>query len=357
VTKVGVAVVGLGYWGPNLAKSIELTGKGELLWLCELDEERLAAVGAKYPAAQTTRAIEQVLADPAVDAVVISTPVSHHHALAKRALLAGKHVLVEKPLAASAAECEDLIDVARRAERILMVGHVFEFNPGIVALKGLIDGGDLGRVCHFSFERTNLGPVRTDVNALWDLASHDISIMCYLLDSAPQNVTARGQAVLNPRIEDAVFATFTFPGNVLGHVHASWLNPRKVRNITVVGDRRMAHFDDLDLKAPIKIYDKRVEAGPRAAAVYDSFLTHKTMVVDGGVLVPPVEMSPPLQAECDHFLECVRSGGEPRTGGASGLRVVHALEAAMRSMRNESRLIGVGSGVANDAVRTTTDLP
>ena len=218
-----IGLIGTGYWGPNLVKSFELTGKAEVRWLCDLDSRRLDKISQKYPHAYATSEISKVLGDKKLDAVAISTPAGAHYEITRQALEANKHVLVEKPITLNAKEALQLIRIAEKREKILMVGHVFEYNFTIRALKNLMDSGELGEIHYLNFERTNLGPVRTDVNALWDLASHDISIMCYLLDGAPKDVTARGQAFLNADVEDAVFATFTFSNDIIANVNASCL--------------------------------------------------------------------------------------------------------------------------------------
>lgn len=330
---IEVGLVGAGHWGPNLARSLELTGRAAVRWICELDEHRLARLADKQPRAKTSRRLDELLEDEAVSAIAVSTPVSTHFELARRALEADKHVLVEKPMTRTSSEAYELIRLAEERQRILMVGHVFVYNASIWALKRMIDSGDLGEVYYLSFVRTNLGPVRTDVNALWDLASHDISIMSYLFESSPSDVTARGQAYLNSGVEDAVFATFSFPDGRLAHVDASWLNPRKVRRLTVVADKKMAVWDDLELQRPIQIYDGHVE---EPAEITDTFVEHKTRVVDGGVYIPSIRLNQPLQAECEHFLDCIDNARRPRSDGYDGLRVVLALEAATASMRNGS---------------------
>jgi predicted dehydrogenase len=332
------ALIGLGHWGPNIARALQLTGRARVRWLCDLDERRLQAIARSHPEARETRDAEEVFADPAVDVVAVSTPATTHHALARAALRRGKHVLVEKPMTASSLEARDLLHLAETSGRVLMVGHVFEYNSTVQALRDLLRKGELGDIYYLMFERTNLGPVRTDVNALWDLATHDVSIMCYLLDAAPIEVTARGQSFLNPGIEDTIFSTFTMDDGAVAHVHASWLNPRKVRQVTVVGSRKMAVWDDLDLRYPIHIYDKHI-AEPRE--IPDTYLAHKTLVVDGGAFSPPVVLNQPLQAECEHFLDCVDAGRRPQSDGHSGLRVVLAAEAAIASMRNGSVIMPV----------------
>lgn len=331
---IQVGLVGVGHWGPNIIKSFELTRRAQVSRVCDLDEKALSRVAALQPKAVTTRDLDELLRDESLQALAVATPVPTHFSIAKRALEAGKHLLLEKPLTSTSDQARELIRIADANERVLMVGHVFEYNATIRALKGFVDSGELGRIQYMSFSRTNLGPVRTDVNALWDLASHDISIMTYLLGSQPTEVTARGQAWLNAEIEDAVFATFSMPGGVLSHVNVSWLNPRKIRRITVVGDKKMAVWDDLDMQRPIQVFDRHVEL-PQFA---NSYLDYKTAVVDGGIYIPSIRLNQPLQAECEHFLDCIESGSRPQSDGKNGLRVVLALEAATASMKNASVL-------------------
>ena len=319
----------------NIANSLEATGEARLVWLCDVNSENLAAAAKRHPKASTTTRLDELLADEAVDAVAISTPTTTHHAVAAAALAAGKHVLVEKPITASADQAVDLIRRAEAAGRLLMVGHVFEYNSSIAAVKDMIAAGELGTLHYLNFERTNLGPVRTDVNALWDLASHDVSIMCHFMDHPPADVTATGKSFLNPEMEDVAFATFRFERGTVAHVHASWLNPRKVRQITVVGSRKMLVWDDLDMQAPIRVFDKRADL-PDATTTRGDFLDHKVRLLDDGVFIPNIAINRPLQDECAHFLDCIRKGSRPRSDGQSGLRVVRALEAASESMANNS---------------------
>lgn len=328
---IRVGLVGVGHWGPNVVRSFESGGRAEVKWICDLDDAALARMAGRH-SGKTTKDFSDLLGDSDIDAIAIATPVPTHFKLATAALEAGKHVLCEKPLTWTADECRQLIATAEKHDRRLMVGHVFEYNASIRALKDLIDSGELGEIQYMSFARTNLGPVRTDVNALWDLASHDISIMNYFLGASPLDVTARGHAWLNEGIEDAVFATFRFATGALAHVEVSWLNPRKVRLITVVGDKKMAVWDDLALQHPIQVFDRHVEL----PEVTGTFLEHKTAVVDGGVFLPSVRLNQPLAAECDHFLDCVENGTRPQTDGENGLRVVLALEAATKSMAEGS---------------------
>jgi predicted dehydrogenase len=334
--KTRIGLVGTGYWGPNLAHSFIAAG-GEIAWLCDRDSDRLAKFAERYPEARSTTEVSQLLADPTLDAVAIATPTNTHHPLARDALRAGKHVFVEKPLALCAVDAQELAELSEARGRVLLVGHVFQYNETIRALKAMIDTGELGEVRYLSFTRTNLGPVRTDVNALWDLATHDISIMVYLLGMLPETVTASGRSYLNADIEDVVFAVFGFPNGVAAHVHASWLNPRKVRTITVVGSKKMAEVDDLNLREPIRLYDKRVEMPP-PHSLEGSYLEFKTQVVDGGTTVPHVVQNRPLESECAHFLECIRTGRRALSDGRNGLDVVRVLEAATDSLHRQASL-------------------
>lgn len=288
--------------------------------------------------ARTTLKFQDVLCDDSVTAVAVVTPTATHYAIAKAALDAGKHVMVEKPITTDTMEAEALIELAQRHRRVLLVGHVFQYNAALRVLRELVSGGGLGLINYLNLVRTNLGPVRTDVNALWDLASHDVYIMMDILGAVPRAVSAIGRTYLNPAVEDVVFATFTFPGDVMAHVHASWLDPRKVRQITVVGSRKMALWDDLNMEAPIRVFDKRVDLPPPGSLAGD-FLEHKTLVVDGGSTVLPVTQNRPLQAECHHFLDCIETGAKPISDGYSGLAVVRALKAAHESMRRGGALV------------------
>jgi predicted dehydrogenase len=336
--------VGIGHWGPNLVRSLENTGKARVIWLCDLSQERLEAVGRKYPDARITSDSNEILRDKSVDAVVISTPTVTHFKLAREVLEAGKHVLVEKPLATSSDQVETLTRLAREKGKILMVGHIFEFNSTVIELKRLINSGELGKIYYLNFERTNMGPVRTDVNALWDLATHDISILYFLFDRDPLEITASGESFLNDKIEDAVFATFRFQEGPVAHIHASWLFPRKVRQITVVGDKKMVIWDDLDLNSPIKIFD--VKRYPDDEKIpNETFLGYKMLGLSEE-FSPPVEQNEPLRAECEHFLDCILSGQFPQTDGYNAYRVVKALEAATKSMKNGSTAIPIGYKVS-----------
>ena len=339
------ALVGTGYWGPNLANAVERTRKAVLSWLCDSNPKNLSSLARRYPHAKATTDIGEIMEDVSVDAVFIATPSATHFELGKQALEAGKHVLLEKPMTTRSREAALLVQLAEERHCVLMVGHVFEYNGAIRAVDDLIKSGELGEIYYMSFERTNLGPVRTDVGALWDLATHDASIMCDFMSATPASVSARGQSYLNPGIEDVVFATFIFDGGTAAHIHASWLNPSKVRQITVVGSKKMAVCDDLDLRQPVRVYDKHVSLPP-LSEITGSFLQHKTLVVDSGAIIPVVQSREPLLAEVDDFFECILCGSKPRADGISGWRVVSMMEAATESIARDSVAVPVRSAAS-----------
>jgi predicted dehydrogenase len=251
-----VAVVGLGYWGPNLARNFAALAGSELAWCCDASEATRSRYGAMFTGARFTDDLDEVLADDTLDAVVLATPVPTHAALAQRVLAAGKHCFVEKPMAQSVADAEAVVAAARSADRVLMVGHLLEYHPGVVKLKELIDGGDLGRVLYVYGNRLNLGKLRSDENALWSLGAHDISVLLRLAGEEPSEVQARGESYTREGVEDVVFCFLRFPSGLAAHLHLSWLDPHKERRFTVVGAKRMATFDDMALEGKITVYDK-----------------------------------------------------------------------------------------------------
>lgn len=342
---IGIALVGAGHWGPNLLRNFTDHPSTEVRWVVDRDAARLAEVAKRYPGVRVAARVDEALADPAVDAVVIATPTGTHYSLARQVLESGRHVLVEKPITAEVAQGEHLCELADDRGLVLMVGHVFVYNPGVERVKEYIDRGDLGRVYYVSMQRTNLGPIRTDVNAGWDLASHDISIANHWFDSEPLCATATGGTWINDGIEDAVFATLRYPNDVLVHLHASWLNPRKARDITVVGERRMLVLDDMNLTEPLRVYDKGVTDDRTTTEFADTFASFRASIREGDITIPRVALGEPLKVECDHFVECVLTGGVPRTSGRRGLAVVRALEALQKSLRAggaETAVAGVG---------------
>jgi predicted dehydrogenase len=297
----------------------------------------LAEVHARFPDVQVGEDAEQALRDQSVHAVVVATPTSTHYALAKEALERRKHVLVEKPLTKEVKQGLGLLELATSQRLVLMVGHVFVYNLAIRKVKEYLDVGHLGKVYYVSMVRTNLGPIRLDVNAAWDLAAHDLSIVNYWFDGEPLSVSAIGGTWINDGIEDAVFATLTYPQGVLVNLHASWLNPRKARDITVVGEKRMLTFDDMNLNEPLRIYNKQPSDVRTRRTYVDSFASFRASVRQGDITVPKVAVGEPLAAQCAHFLECIVTGKQPFTGGREGIAVVRALEAIQRSIRARGR--------------------
>ena len=324
---VRVAVVGVGGWGKNLARNYSQIPDAKLRYLCDLDQEKLDLMQVQFNAERTTTRFDDLTSDPDLDAIVIATTGPTHYDLCKRALLAGKDVYVEKPFVLSVDEAEEIVALADKHKRILMVGHLLEYHPVVQKLKDMIQSGELGDVRYIYSQRLNLGTVRMDENALWNFAPHDISVILYLLGQFPTDVSARGQSYLQPEIEDVVFLTLNFDGKSLGHVHVSWLDPHKTRRITIVGSKRMAVFDDLEPNEKLKIYDKGAELNTD----YDTFAEYVGLRF-GDITVPYIRVGEPLRAECDHFLKCVRERTVPLSDGQDGLRVVKVLEAANTSL-------------------------
>jgi predicted dehydrogenase len=345
---VRVALVGLGYWGPNLARNLSIVDGADLSVLCDASVERLERLRRQYPGARTTTDFESVLADDTVDAIVLATPVSTHFELASRALQARKHVLVEKPLAQTSDQCRALIDLAAKGNLTLMVGHVFLYNSAVRRMKEYIDSGELGEVRYVYSQRLNLGQVRTDVNALWNFAPHDLSILMYWLGAMPERVLARGYAYVQPAIEDVVFMTLDFPNGVGANVHISWLDPFKIRRMTVVGSEKMIVYDDVSADARITIYDKAVARTRRPGAEpslggYETFGEFQLLLRAGDVLIPKLDFVEPLLLECRDFIDCIASGRQPMTDGESGLRVVQVLEAAQASLDTDGAVRAVSA--------------
>ena len=335
---VGIAVLGCGYWGPNLVRNFLALPEARLVRVCDLRTERLTHLANLYPTLEMGSDYREVMDDPRVDAVAIATPLKTHFELASEALRAKKHVLVEKPLAGSTREAEALIALAAESHRILMVGHTFEFSSPVTRLKEFISAGELGRVFYISMQRLNLGLFQPDINVVWDLAPHDISILNYLLWQEPAAVGAHGSANYEAGREDIAFIVMRYPGGVTAHIHLSWLDPCKVRRTTVVGDKRMAVYDDLNTLQPLMIFDKGVSKQP----YYDTFGEFKLMYNAGDIHSPKIDLVEPLKVECAHFVDCVRNGRRPRTDGASGLRVVRVLEAAEASMKANGQEVPLG---------------
>jgi predicted dehydrogenase len=327
MTRIGV--VGLGYWGPNLARNFDRLPDAELTWLCDESPDALERCARAFPSARVTSSFDELLADRSLEAIVLATPVATHAELARLVLDAGKHCFVEKPLARSVEEAERVVDAARAAGRILMVGHLLEYHPGVERLSGLIESGELGDVRYIYSNRLNLGQLRRDENALWSLGAHDVSVILRLAAEEPYECRAVGESYVNEGVEDVVFCYLRFPSGLAAHMHLSWLDPHKERRFTVVGSRRMATFDDMELERKLTVYDKGFDED---YASYGEYIARS-----GDIFSPRVPNEEPLRIECRHFLECVRNGIEPRSGSESGLRVVRVLEALQASLRESTR--------------------
>jgi predicted dehydrogenase len=329
VSTVRVGVAGLGYWGPNLARNFDRLAGVELAWLCDEVEERVERHTAAFPDAATTSSLDDLLSDDSLDAVALATPVPTHAALARRVLEAGKHCFVEKPLARAVDEAEAVVAAARAADRVLMVGHLLEYHPGIERLKQLVDGGELGEIRYVYSNRLNLGVLRPDENALWSLGAHDVSVLLRLAGEEPYEVRAVGESYMQEGIEDVVFCYLRFPSGLAAHMHLSWLDPHKERRFTVVGSKKMATFDDMELERKLTVYDKGFD---ESYASYGEYIARS-----GDIFSPRVPNEEPLRIECRHFADCVREGVEPRSGAEAGLRVVRVLEALQQSLVESSR--------------------
>ena len=317
-----VGVAGLGYWGPNLARNFD--DLAQLSWLCDTSPEQRAKYADRYPQAQVTADFDELLADPALDAVVIATPVPTHYELSKRALDAGKHVFVEKPPAMRAAEMDEMLSVAEARERVLMPGHLLLYHPAVRKLKEVIDAGELGEVLCVYGNRQNLGIIRREENALLSLGVHDLSVILYLVGEEPSEAWAHGNAFLNPGVEDVVFCYLRFPSGKIAHMHLSWLDPHKMRRITVVGKEKMVVFDDMELERKVTIYEK---APWLPTETYGEWQTRT-----GDIFSPKVPNDEPLRLECQHFLRLVAGDGDPLAAARDGLAVVRALEQLRASL-------------------------
>lgn len=326
---VRTAVVGCGYWGKNLVRNF--AGLSDLRVCCDPSPAIQARLRADYPGVRVTGSYAEVVADPEVQAVVLATPPRMHAEMAIAALEAGKHVFVEKPLAMSVAEGEAMVRAADQAGLILMVGHLLEYHPAVEYLKGMIGRGELGDVLYCYSQRVNLGKLRSDENALWSLAPHDISVMLYLMDESPEEVHATGQAFLQPGIEDVVFVTLKFASGRVGHIQVSWLDPHKERRLTVVGSRKMVVFDDMEPREKVRIYDQGVDRRSAEEGTYSSYAELLTLR-DGDIVIPQIRGGEPLAMECTEFLTAIRTGVPPRSDGRDGLRVLKVLESAQQSL-------------------------
>jgi len=326
---VNVGVIGCGYWGPNLIRNFSQLETCSLKTVCDLDEGKLTKMKSMYPEVGTTKDYTELLKSNEIDAIAIATSPSTHHKLAKEALQAGKNVFVEKPLTLKSADAKDLIEESEKQKRVLMVGHTFEYSPPVEKLKEIIDSGELGKIYYMYSRRLNLGLYQKDTNVVWDLAPHDISIMFYLMGKKAESVQATGYRNVRKDVEDVAFINVKLEGDSFCNFHVSWLDPLKIRKSVIVGDKKMAVFDDIEPLEKVRVYDK----GVTVPANYSSFGEFQLSYNYGDVVAPKLGNAEPLGTELGHFIECIKEGKKPKTDGYDGLRVVQVMEAADKSIR------------------------
>ena len=327
---ITIGQVGLGHWGPNLLRNFVALPDSQVRVCCDIDEAARAKVTSTYPGVEVTADYQRLLRDEEIQAIVVSSPARLHYEQSRLALEHGKHVFVEKPIALDVAQAVELVRLAEARQRVLMVGHLLLYHPAVRQLKSYVEAGDLGRIHYIYSHRLNLGKVRRDENAMWSLAPHDISVALYLLNQAPEAVSAQGRAYLRPGVHDLVFLTMYFPDGALAHCHVSWLDPHKVRRFTVVGSKKMAVFDDMEPREKIRLYDAGVDF-PEVG--YSDLLTLRF----GDVYIPRVDMKEPLRLECQHFLDCIEQGLRPISDGRNGLDVLRVLDAAQQSLERDGQ--------------------
>ncbi len=334
---IKIAVIGCGYWGPNLIRNFIQIPESKVKYCCDLDEEKLKRVNSLYPEPKVTQNYQEIFDDPGVEAVAIATPVHTHFDLAKEGLEAGKHVFVEKPLTHTSQQARKLIRLARKRNKVLMVGHTFLYTAAVNKLKELIDSGELGDVLYISSQRRNLGLFQDDVNVVWDLGTHDISIILYLLNhrlgEKDCRIVATGQSHFVSENEDVAFITLNFADKVVANLHLSWLDPCKIRNMTVVGSRKMVVYDDIETLEKVKIYDK----GVLVPNSHNSFGEFQLSYRYGDITIPRLKQEEPLKVELSHFLDCIREDKKPLTDGENGYQVVRMIEKINESLKNGGR--------------------
>jgi predicted dehydrogenase len=339
---IGIGVIGAGYWGPKHVRNFLSLPDARVCGIADTNRQRLATMRAQYPQLFLTADYRDLLHSAEVDAVVVATPLKSHMPIAREALLLGKHVLVEKPVAASEEQAQELLDLSRATARVFMVGHTFLYNPAVRVLRDLIQQGELGDIYYVHAQRLNLGLFQRDINVVWDLAPHDVSILIYLLGMEPTGASARGYCHVQLGIEDVAHLDLLFPNEVHASIHLSWLDPKKVRRMTIVGSRKMAVYDDLETLEKIRIYDKGVNAPPHTSGFGEFQLSYRY----GNITIPHLPSAEPLQIECDHFLQCIKAASVPLTDGSNGLAVVRVLEAAQASLTDGGQLRSVLAGHA-----------
>lgn len=329
---INIGVIGCGAWGANLVRNFYENPEANLLCCCDSNPKILRDIAQKYPKVSIVSNLKEVLDNKDIQALVIATPLATHFQIAKKALEVKKHVYIEKPIASCSEEAKELIDTAQKVGRYLMVGHLLKYHPAVVKLKELIRSKKLGEVYYIYSQRVNLGKIRQHENALWSFAPHDISVILYLLEEEPETVNAVGESYLQKGIEDVVFVTLRFKDKKIAHIQLSWLDPHKIRKVTIVGSKKMAVFDDMETIEKIKIYDK-------GAVLPGQFLSYTETITlrEGDINIPYLKIEEPLKIECQHFLDCIQKNRKPLTDGEDGLRVVRILEAAQKSLKNQGR--------------------
>ncbi len=348
--QIRVGVVGCGYWGPNLIRNLRSLPDCKLSLMCDVNQERLSHLRTVYPEVEAETDYDKLLARNDVDAVAIATSVRFHHSMAKASLLAGKHTFIEKPMASSSAQCDELIALAKQKGLTLMVGHTFLYSPAVRKIKEIVEWGDVGEIRYISARRLNLGLFQKDINVAWDLAPHDISIILYIMGQQPLSVNCRGSAHVTPGIEDVTSMCLSFQGDRSAIIHSSWLDPRKIREMTIVGSKRMIVYDDVAPLEKLRIFDARVERPPH----YDTFAEFHYAYHYGDVYAPYIKQEEPLRTECQHFLDCIRQGTTPLSSGQQGLELVRILEASSISLKHngspvslQAEALPVGNGDGN----------
>lgn len=331
---INIGIIGYGYWGPNLVRNFYATKDAKVIKVCDLKKERLSLIESSYPTIRTTTNHKEMMSDTQIDSIVISTPVSSHYLLAREALENGKHVLLEKPMTPTVEEAQELIELAEKKKRTLMVDHTFLYTGAVRKMKQLIESGELGDIYYFDSVRVNLGLFQHDVNVVWDLAPHDFSIMDYLLQKDPEMVSAIGVSHLGD-MENIAYITVQYPDNVLGHIHVNWLAPVKVRTTLIGGTKKMIVYDDNEPSEKIKIYDKGVSYSERKEDVYQILVQYRT----GDMLCPKLEPTEALKLVCKEFVDSIKENRKPLTDGVAGLRVVKLLYAANESLKQKGKLI------------------
>lgn len=340
---VNVAIIGAGYWGPNLIRNFHQIKGSNILYICDIDQKKLDFIQKQYPNISVTKNFNDVLNNPEVDAVVIALPVKLHYQFSKKALEKNKHILVEKPLATKTTEAQNLITLAKKNKKILMVGHTFLYNDAVRKAKQYIDKGTLGKIYYIYFQRLNLGRVRDDVNAMWNFAPHDVSIAIYWLDQPPINVLAHGTDYLQNNVEDVVFLNLEFKNKTFVQIHSSWIDPNKIRRAVIVGSKKMLVYDDVSDTAKIQLFDKGVYKKPfrirQELPIPRTKEEFKLFIRKGRVSIPKFTFREPLHVECSHFIDCIKNNKKALSNGENGLEVVKILEAGQKSLKNNSKKI------------------